>query len=394
MSRRLIARSADLLRLQNEGYDLEVRDGYLLVHKVPYVNAQGVVMHDGILISSLEMADDVTRQPKDHRGFWTGSHPCHSDGRKITSIENGAAPQNFGNGIQADFTFSAKANYRDYYHKITTYVGRITGEATKLDPDATAQKYPAIRADDGEGVFKYIDTATSRAGIGAVNEKLAGQKIGIIGLGGTGSYILDFVAKTPVAEIHLFDGDVFSQHNAFRSPGAPGHEVLAQSKKKAIYFGEIYSQMHNGIVTHDAYIDETNIALLDSLDFVFLCADRGQIKKEIVDRLIANGTPFVEVGMGVLLVDSSLVGIVRTTTSTKDTRDLAAPHISYADGDGGANEYSSNIQIAELNALNAAIAVMQWKKLFGFYQDTREQYYTGFGIAAGAIVYHGKNDED
>ena len=394
MSRRPIARSADLLRLQNEGYDLDIRGGYLLVRNVPYVNTQGAVRYDGTLISSLEMSDDVTNRPKDHRAFWTGEHPCHSDGRKITSIENGSAAQNFGNGVQADFTFSAKAKYRDYHHKITTYLGRIVGEATKLAPDATAQTFPAIRADDGEGVFKYVDTATSRAGIGAVNEKLAGQKIGIVGLGGTGSYVLDFVAKTPVAEIHLIDGDVFSQHNAFRSPGAPGHEELEQRQKKVVYFGGIYSRMRNGIVTHDAYMDETNLALLNSLDFVFLCADRGPVKAEIVARLVANGTPFVEVGMGILLVEGSLGGIVRTTTSTKETRDLAAPHISYADGDGGANEYASNIQIAELNSLNAAIAVMQWKKLFGFYQDTREQYYTGFSIAAGAIVYHGKNDED
>ncbi|WP_318271316.1 ThiF family adenylyltransferase [Sphingobacterium cellulitidis] len=46
--------------------------------------------------------------------------------------------------------------------------------------------------------------------------KLERQKIAIIGLGGTGAYILDMVAKTPVKEIHLFDGDSFDQHNAFR----------------------------------------------------------------------------------------------------------------------------------------------------------------------------------
>lgn len=389
MSRRPIARSADLLRLQNEGYHLEIRGGYLLVHSVPYVTSQAVVRYDGILISTLEMSDDVTSTPGDHRAFWTGEHPCHSDGQKIRSIEHGSGPQSFGEGVQADFMFSAKAQYRDYHHKITTYLGRITGEATKIDPQATAQTFPAILADGDGGVFKYVDTATSRAGIGAVNEKVAGQKIGIIGLGGTGSYILDLVAKTPVAEIHLFDGDVFSQHNAFRSPGAPDHEELAAKPRKVAHFKGIYERMRHGIIAHDAYMDEENLALLDGLDFVFVCADRGPVKETIVERLIANGTPFVEVGMGVMLVDGKLGGIVRTTTSTAKTREKAAPHISYADGDGGANEYASNIQIAELNALNAAIAVIQWKKLFGFYVDMREQYNTGFSIAAGSIVYEG-----
>jgi hypothetical protein len=32
--------------------------------------------------------------------------------------------------------------------------------------------------------------------------------------------VLDFTAKTHVKEIHLFDGDTFFQHNAFRAPGA------------------------------------------------------------------------------------------------------------------------------------------------------------------------------
>ncbi|WP_372837467.1 ThiF family adenylyltransferase [Phaeovulum sp.] len=378
-----------MLRLQNEGYDLEIWGGYLLIRNVPYVTSQAVVRYDGILISTLEMSDDVTRTPGDHRAFWTGEHPCHSDGRKIASIENGAAPQQFGSGVKADFTFSAKAKYRDYHHKITTYLGRITGEATKIDPNATAQTFPTILADGDGEVFKYVDTATSRAGIGAVNEKVAGQKIGIIGLGGTGSYVLDLVAKTPVAELHLFDGDVFSQHNAFRSPGAPGQEDLATKPAKVAYFRGIYEKMRNGIIAHDVYMDEDNLPLLDGLDFIFLCADRGPIKEKIVERLVANDTPFVEVGMGVVLVEGRLGGIVRATTCTAKTHEKAAPHISYADGDGGANEYASNIQIAELNAFNAAIAVIQWKKLFGFYQDTREQHYTGFSIAAGSIIYEG-----
>jgi hypothetical protein len=152
-----------------------------------------------------------------------GQHPCHADGSKIASIQNASAPQDFGNGILADFTL--KADYRDYHHKVTTYIGRITGEATKIDPSATARIYPAIVAEGDDNVFKYIDTASSRAGIVAVNARLAGHKIGIAGLGGTGAYVLDLVAKTAVKEIRIIDGDVFSQHNAFRAPGAP---TLAQ----------------------------------------------------------------------------------------------------------------------------------------------------------------------
>jgi len=388
MSRQLIALSPDLLRLRNEGYDLDVVGGYLLVRDVPYVDSTGNVKR-GTLISKLELSGDKANKPSDHVAYWTGEHPCHADGRKITAIENSSAPQDLGNDIRADFTFSAKADYRDYHHKITTYIGRISGEATKVDPDVTAQTFPVIPENDGEGVFKYADSASSRANIGKVSEKLGGLRIGIIGVGGTGAYILDFVAKTWVAEIHLFDADVFSQHNAFRAPGAPTIEQLREKPKKVAYLAGIYSNMRNGIIAHDEFLGEANLVLLDSLDFTFLCFDQGSVKRLIVDRLVSNGTAFVDVGMGIPLDDGQLGGIVRAVISTPENRELAAPHISYDDGNGGNNEYATNIQIVELNALDAAMAVIQWKKHYGMYRDARVQYYAGYSIANGDIVSEG-----
>src|SRR5262249_4721811 len=154
-------------------------------------------------------------------------------------------------------------DYRDYFHKMTTYIGRIAGEAAKIDPTATARTFPAIAEDQVGSIFKYVDTATSRAGIGVANGKVLSQRIGIVGVGGSGAYVLDLVAKTIVAQIHLFDGDVFSQHNAFRSPGAPTLAQLEAKPQKVNYFAEIYSNMRNGIVVHDVFLDETNVALLD-----------------------------------------------------------------------------------------------------------------------------------
>src|SRR6185312_412901 len=135
MSRRPIALSPDLLRLQNEGYDLDVLGGYLLVRDVPYVDSKRTVRR-GILISPLDLSNDRTNKPSTHVAYWTGEHPCHSDGSKIVTFENGSPPQDLGNGIRADFTFSAKADYRDYHHKMATYIGRIAGEAAKIDPNA------------------------------------------------------------------------------------------------------------------------------------------------------------------------------------------------------------------------------------------------------------------
>ena len=390
MSRRPIVRSPDLTRLQNEGYNLELRgeDGLLLVMDVPYVD-QNRTVRLGTLILRLTLAGDKTVKPADHVAYWSGLHPCHSDGRKITAFENPSAPQDLGDGVRADFMFSAKADYRDYYHKVTTYVGRIEAEAAKVDDSVTARTFPVIREPSGGCVFKYADTASSQAGIGTLNDRVVGQRIGIVGLGGTGSYILDLVCKTHVAEIHLFDNDVFSSHNAFRAPGAPSAEHLESRPQKVAHWAGIYSSMRNGIVAHDVFLDGHNLSLLSGLDFVFLCLDAGDAKRLIVDRLIASATPFIETGMGVILTNGQLRGIVRTSTSTPLTRAEAAPHISYYAGDGVANEYATNIQTAELNALNAVLAVMRWKQFMGIYQDTREQYYCGYSIASGEIVGEG-----
>src|SRR3546814_10348716 len=100
---------------------------------------------------------------------------------------------------------------------MTTYVALPANEAAALDPEVTARTRRVVANDDPESPFVYLDTASSRAGIGEVAQKLMGERVAIVGLGGTGAYVLDQVAKTAVARIDLFDDDYYLQHNAFRS---------------------------------------------------------------------------------------------------------------------------------------------------------------------------------
>lgn len=386
MSQRPIARSPDLLRLRNEGYDVRVQGGFLLVRDVPYVTATREVRR-GTLIVQLNLTGDVAAKPASHTAFWSGEHPCHRDGSRVKTFEHPSGPQSLGAGIHADHMFSAKADYRDYHHLTTTYIGRIAGEAIEVEPGATAQTFPVIAAEEATDVFRYVDTASSRAGIGAANDRVTGQRIGIVGLGGTGAYVLDLISKTAVQEIHLFDHDVFSQHNAFRAPGASSVGQLAARPKKVAHFAQVYAPLRNGVVPHDTFVGGSNISLLDGLDFVFLCMDGGPAKQDIVASLNLTGTPFVDAGMGLLLGEGNRIGgLVRVTTSRPSSREAASRHISFADASGMEGEYSTNIQVVELNALNAALAVVSWKKLFGFYQAAGEEIYSGFSIRTGEVV--------
>ena len=58
MSQRPISRSADLKKLRDEGYDLEIRSGCLLVKDVPYVNSKREVKR-GTLVMKLVLVQRV-----------------------------------------------------------------------------------------------------------------------------------------------------------------------------------------------------------------------------------------------------------------------------------------------------------------------------------------------
>lgn len=229
-------------------------------------------------------------------------------------------------------------------------------------------------------IFKYPDTNSTRAKIAHLTKKLEGHKIAIIGMGGTGSYILDQIAKTPVAEIHIFDGDPFQVHNAFRAPGAIEGERLdsPEGLKKVQYYYEIYSRMHNGIFIHDKYITLDNLKELKGFDFVFISVDRNAVRYMITQGLLAMNIPFIDVGLGVKMLSDSLTGTLRVTLGTQDKNDHLVNRIGSDEFEE--NAYSTNIQIADLNCLNAVLAVIKWKKICGFYQDLKEEHNTLYFI--------------
>jgi len=256
---------------------------------------------------------------------------------------------------------------------------RIRGE-----PPDREQAKAALRRAVELGI-NYLDTASSRAEIGVVSAKLELRSVAIVGVGGTGSYVLDLVAKTRVREIHLFDGDLFSQHNAFRSPGAPAVEELRARRLKVDYFKEKYSRMHRGIIPHPYYLDASRAEELRGIDFVFLCLDGGSSRQVLLEKLEEFGTSFIDVGMGVDQTDGSLGGILRVTTSSREKRDHVRARVPGAAADGD-DAYARNIQISDLNALNAALAVVKWKKLRGFYRDLGQEHHATYTIDTNALI--------
>jgi hypothetical protein len=387
MSTIQIDRNPDLLRLRRAGYNIQISDASsLLVHDIKYVNSKKQIV-DGVLVSSLELAGDLTVRPKDHTAKFVGEYPCDKDGKQLDALLHSSGSWAVGNGLTASHSFSRKPgrDYEDYFEKITSYDAIFAQQVAEIDPYASSRMGRVIEPEHDKSPFNYLDTASARAEINAATSKLAQEAVAIVGLGGTGSYVLDLMAKTPVTKIHLFDADRFLTHNAFRAPGAPSLDELRLQPLKVDHFHAVYSHMHRGIVPHQVYISSQNLNELNGMSFVFLCIDSGTAKRIIIEHLADRGVPFVDVAMGLTSIDDTIRGTVRAVLSLPDNREIARARISLADGPAE-NEYDKNIQVADLNALNACFAVIFWKKKRKFYFNLGKERYCSYTVANGLLV--------
>jgi len=361
-----------------------------MVHHIPYVTADRTVAY-GVLVSALHLINDVADYPNDsqrHVAKWSGSFPHDHRGAPLEALRHGVLDERLENGLRLQYSFSQKplggADYPDYYAKMTAYIAMVEVEAQVVDPSAQARTYREVASVDDDPVFRYRDNATSRAGLGWINRRLALDVVAIVGVGGTGAYVLDLVAKSPVRRIELYDGALYAQHNAFRAPGATSPIELERGISKAAYFSEKYNAMRNDNVIAFPHVDEANVSELRRADFVFVCVDRGNSRRLIVEFLVSAGIPFVDVGLGVDVAEDSLGAQVRVTLATPDRHEHLARRLSY--GDMGEDEvYRSNVQVADLNAFNAVLAVMRWKRYLGFYRDFEREHHSTY-VSDGNLI--------
>ena len=389
MSQQLISLNPELQKLQSEGFDLELRDGVLYLHHVPFLNSKQEIC-DGSLAFTFSARGDILNPPTDHTAFWIGSRPYTITGCEIPSLINDT--RNGWNGHNEAFYLSLYPDglpgkrYADTYTKVKLYYNTIVGHAYQKNSVEAEKIHQTATETCNDDIFNYQDTNSARAGIVGVSNKMKGKKVAIVGVGGSGSYLLDLLAKTPVAEIHLFDDDVFSTHNAFRAPGAPTLNDFKESKTKVEYFATIYSAMHRHIVPHAERIIEDNISCLFDKDIVFLCVDSVKVRNFIIRHLANHGTPFIDSGMGIMMIKNQLTGQIRSTCYDGIHDD----HLLSVFGSEDINDdgiYNTNIQVAELNSLAAILMMMQWKRLLGFYvSDTVSIRHDCFNIGMNKLL--------
>jgi hypothetical protein len=360
--------------LDELGYQLDFVGGYFVIYGLPYLDNQGGLKH-GDWASPLDLSGAVIDAPSNHQAWWRGSRPCDQTGREFR-LGGGQHAVTVSQDFVTDCSFSFKLHengenrsYRSFEEKVQTYLDAITAPALAAYPDATPLRGIQLKAATQGSPLRFPDTMSSRYHINDVSSLLRGKRVAIIGLGGTGSYILDFLARTHLERIALFDDDKVHVHTIFRIPGFIAR-AIGQLKVHAL--ARQYGQWHAGLDPVPERITPANIERLSEFDFVFVSVDDGASRQNIVDWLSTRGIPYVDCGMG---VDRSVVGLsgfVRITGADRKSYEDNVNSARLPTENAKLNEYRKQAQITELNALNAAMAVIRFKQHFKLFDRLDE----------------------
>jgi len=374
----------DIIRLKNE-YDVELVGDCLLIKGVYYVDEAGAVQ-EGTLVSKYNR----TGPGRDHKVWLTGT-PCDSQGRPLVKamVHPFKVPQKMA-GLSVTCMLSYKPDpigtmLDDYYNKMTHYIRKITSYANVVG-GAEASKGHSLRAGgEGDSPFIYPNHSIPENGLDEYESKIKIGKVAIVGAGGTGSYILDYLAKTPVGEIHVYDYDVIEAKNAFRWPGALSEEEAFSAANKAEMLCSKYSSIRKNVIAHPYEITDSNKSCLSSFDFVFCAIDHGPSRGIIANHLAGCGIPFIDVGIGVDKIDEStcLIARARVTLVPPGRNDIVKTLPISSDENDAVYD---NIQVVELNSINAAMAIIKYKQHLGFYSDEEHSNQIRYNLSMGAIL--------
>jgi hypothetical protein len=369
---KLVNRNDDIRRLVDRGYAIAFDGPQMIVRDIPYLDAARALQW-GAFVLKLIFVDDAKVLQDDHQIYFAGGVPHDMDGKPVKALGGGTCSLALiaTKDVVVQRSFSNKprdtGRFVDLFDKVENYVAHICGPAMNLR-GATPLTFKVSTTEEVPSVFKFQDTLTSRAEITELSRSLEKDVIAVIGLGGTGAYVLDFLVKTPVREIRAFDGDLFHVHNTFRSPGRLMTSDLGRTKAEV--YRERYENFRHGLSIHPRFVDAASEAYLEGVTFAFVCVDKGASRAEIFGLLMAMKIPFIDVGMGLKKSHSGpLSGLLRTTYFPAERAEQVRNAGYAATADPPDDIYRTNVQISELNALNAAVAVLRFKQLRNFYLE-------------------------
>ena len=356
--------------LDEQGFQLDFIQGYFVIYGVPYLDKARCLKY-GDWISPVDLTEGgVLDPPGNHQAWFRGDKPHDQSGREpsIGTRENRLVVTT---DFAANLSFSLKLlengqmrNYHSFEEKVQAYLAAITAPAMAAYPESTPLRGIEVKAAAQNSPLRFPDTSSAKYNLNDISSLLRTKKVAIVGLGGTGSYILDLLARTHLERIVLFDDDKVHVHTIFRMPGFI-HRAIGKPKVEAL--AHQYGNWHSGIEPINERVTQENIERLLKFDFVFVSVDDGPARRLIVDWLSSKSVPFIDCGMGLNRSIVGLNGTVRITGIDRTAYDRTIDTAYLPTENAKEDEYRRQAQIAELNALNAALAVIRFKQHFGIY---------------------------
>ena len=184
---------------------------------------------------------------------------------------------------------------------------------------------------------------------------------------------------------------VVDWHNFMRAPGAPTAKEIESHRNTSVlkidYYHSKYASLREGIHLHAYHVDSPSMfdefLSAHPIEYAFVCIDQltdGDSSRQdaVYQALSEAKIPFIDSGVSLTLDNCSVSGAV--TTSAYCNGSMAWKNaIPNARVEGNAPGYH-NIQLPEVNALAAALAVMEWRRRTGQYANESSSFLHKFRL--------------
>ena len=381
---------------EQAGFTVGVENDVVRAIGVPCLLAEGVVGTCTIEKSY----DPASGKPDDRIGGAVHGVRIESDQAKDGCVYNadGTAIRNHIGGDGKSWSnISIKKGDQGSPEEDGSAKDLIHRYAKQIVGAVSAAGYSEISSLAKQGPFKIPNTFEARAALGPVQDRIREQRIAIIGLGGTGAYVLDLITKTPVPEIHLLDADHVEWHTFMRAPGAPTTDEIESLRRnpltKVAYYHSKYASLREGIFAHAVRIDSSSMFAqflsTHPVDFAFVCIDQQKDsdspRQDVVYAALSEmKVPFIDSGVSITLEDRTVRGAV-TTSFYAAGSEAWKEAIPNARVEGNVPGYR-NVQLPEVNTLAASLAVMEWRRRTEQYVSESASFLHRFRLETPRIV--------
>lgn len=183
---------------------------------------------------------------------------------------------------------------------------------------AAGRETNAAAADDGADAERRFGGLRRLYG-DAGYARLRGARVAVVGLGGVGSWAVEALARSGVAELLLFDLDHVAESNINRQIQALTH-TLGQAKAQALAerIAGIHPQCRVQAVEDFVQPDNWPALLPAPVDLLIDACDQVRAKAALATWALATGTPLVCVGAAGGKRHAELVAIDDLSATTHD----------------------------------------------------------------------------